>query len=114
MITALQAALMMLDRDALKAVLKAPTPHRVEGRGRKARRVFTIESTGVPLPDARLALPGGQGARLQGGLPPRVRDNSKMFNTHGCVFGAIPPLWSEHGPTKGFWVDEESRSKRVA
>lgn len=111
-VSALQAALLMLNRDALRHALKPTTPYRVEGRGKRKHKVYTVEATGEPLPPARLAIPGrGQGARLQGGLPPRVRDNNKLFNTHAQVFGAIPPLRSEHGPTKGFWTPADKRRK---
>ena len=53
----------------------------------RAPRVHTLPS-GPLVFDAVAPKPlQGEGPKLQGGLPPKVRDNSKAFNAYAPVWG---------------------------
>lgn len=63
--------------------------HYYTARRRKSRgpRVHTLPK-GQLVFDAVAPKPlQGEGPKLQGGLPPRVRDNSKAFNSYAPVWG---------------------------
>ncbi len=49
-----------------------------DAKARKARRVFTIATTGLPMPDRVLSI-GGRDRPVMGGDPPRMRDASRVF-----------------------------------
>lgn len=56
-----------------------------ELRDGKPHRVWSVRSTGEPMPERVLSL-GGQGAKVKGGHKPVVRDANKAFKI-GNVFG---------------------------
>lgn len=69
---------------AIKRIMTTGAPLEPKGTVRVVRhehQTFVIQSW-VPSSG-----PNAKGARLQGGLPPRVRDNNKAFNSHGPVYG---------------------------